>query len=100
IWADQVPHLQLDGGDVRIISGTWGDVAAPAAPAASWANDPVNEVALYILTVKPNASVQLPTASKGTNRMMYHIDGGTGEVEGHQLKPRYGMELDGVDSTR
>ena len=99
IWADQVPHLQLDGGDVRIISGTWGDVAAPAAPAASWASDPANEVALYILTVKPNASVQLPTASKGTNRMMYHIDGGTGEVEGHQLKPRYGMELDATAET-
>jgi redox-sensitive bicupin YhaK (pirin superfamily) len=99
IWADQVPHLKLDGGEVRVISGTWGETSAPAAPSASWANNPEHEVALYILTVHHGSSVTLPTASEGVNRMMYHIDGGLGEVEGHKLRPRYGMELDPTKPT-
>ena len=93
IWAHEVPHIQLDGGDVRIISGSWNEHVAPAAPSASWANNPENEVALYILTVKAGGSVELPTASAEANRMMYHIDGGTATVESHKLKPKYGMEL-------
>ena len=88
IWAHEVPHIQLDGGDVRIISGSWNEHVAPSAPSASWANDPENEVALYILTVKAGGSVELPTASAEANRMMYHIDGGTATVESHKLKPK------------
>ena len=99
IWADQVPHFKLDGGEVRVISGTWGETSAPSAPSASWANNPEHEVALYILTVHQESSVTLPTASEGVNRMMYHIDGGVGEVEGHKLRPRYGMELDPTKPT-
>ena len=99
IWAHQVPHIQLDGGDVRIISGSWREHVAPSAPSASWANNTENEVARYILTVKAGSSVELPTASAEANRMMYHIDGGTATVETHQLKPRYGMELHANFST-
>ena len=60
IWAHEVPHIQLESGDVRIISGSWNEHVAPAAPRASWANNPDNEVALYILTVKAGGAVELP----------------------------------------
>lgn len=93
IWAHEVPHIQLEGGDVRVISGSWNEHIAPSAPGASWANDPENEVALYILTIKAGSSVELPTASSKANRMMYHIDGGSAFVESSELKPKYGMEL-------
>ena len=93
IWAHEVPHIQLEGGDVRVISGSWNEHVAPSAPGASWANDPENEVALYILTIKAGSSVELPTASSKANRMMYHIDGGSAFVESSELKPKYGMEL-------
>ena len=66
---------------------------APLAPSASWANNPENEVALYIITIKAGSSVELPTASSKANRMMYHIDGGSAFVESSELKPKYGMEL-------
>ena len=93
IWAHEVPHIQLESGDVRIISGSWNEHVAPAAPSASWANNPDNEVALYILTVKAGGSVELPIASAEANRMLYHISGGVATVESHKLKPTYGMEL-------
>jgi redox-sensitive bicupin YhaK (pirin superfamily) len=93
IWAHEVPHVQLNGGDVRIISGSWNEHSAPSAPNASWANNPENEVALYILTIRAGGSVQLPLASADANRMMYHIDGGSAMVESNELKPTHGMEL-------
>ena len=99
IWAHEVPHIQLEGGDVRVISGSWNEHVAPSAPGASWANNPENEVALYILTIKAGSSVELPTASSMANRMMYHIDGGSAFIESSELKPKYGMELRADAST-
>ena len=99
IWAEEVPLVELDGGQARVISGSWHEVQAPTAPAASWANDPTHEVGLYIVTVRANQSVTLPVASQGINRMMYHVDGGSADIEGHRLQPRYGMELDATQPT-
>ncbi len=99
IWSEEVPRLSLEGGDVRLISGRWGETVAPSAPPASWANDPEHEVGLFIITIKAGGTVELPTASAGVNRMMYHIDGGAAEVEGHRLQPRFGMELRASEPT-
>lgn len=99
LWADQVPHVQFQGGDVRVVAGPWFDVKAPSPPKASWAHDPDNEVALYIINLRKGASVDLPVASGSVNRMMYHIDGHEAEVDGHRLRAKHGMELDATLST-
>ena len=94
LWADQVPHVMAEGGDVRVVAGPWFDVRAPPPPKASWAHDPVNEVALYIISLRAGGSVDLPVASSSANRMMYHIDGHEAEVDGQRLRAKHGMELD------
>ena len=94
IWANQVPCIAVEGGQVRIISGNWDETYAPSAPAASWANNPSHEVGIFVVEILPNESLSLPVASAQVNRMLYHIDGGEGLVDGHKLKAKYGMELD------
>ena len=93
IWANEVPHVRLDGGDVRIVSGRWNQHVAPSAPSASWANDSENEVAVYILNVRAGESVEVPVASPDANRMMYHIDGGSATIASSELRPSCGMHL-------
>ena len=99
LWADQVPHVSFEGGDVRVVAGPWFDVEAPPPPKASWAHDPDNEVALYIINLDEGGSVDLPVASGSVNRMMYHIDGHEAEVDGHRLRAKHGMELDATVPT-
>lgn len=99
LWADQVPHVPIEGGDVRVVAGPWFDVQAPPPPKASWAHDPDNEVALYIINLEEGGSVDLPVASSTVNRMMYHIDGHEAEVDGHRLRAKHGMELDATVAT-
>ena len=99
LWADQVPHVPFEGGDVRVVAGPWFDVQAPPPPKASWAHDPDNEVALYIINLDEGGSVDLPVASGSVNRMMYHIDGHEAEVDGHRLRAKHGMELDATVPT-
>jgi len=99
LWADQVPHVPFEGGDVRVVAGPWFDVQAPPPPKASWAHDPDNEVALYIINLDEGGSVELPVASGSVNRMMYHIDGHEAEVDGHRLRAKHGMELDATVPT-
>ena len=99
LWAEQVPHVPFEGGDVRVVAGPWFDVQAPPPPKASWAHDADNEVALYIINLEEGGSVDLPVASGSVNRMMYHIDGHEAEVDGHRLRPKHGMELDATVPT-
>ena len=99
LWADQVPHVPFERGDVRVVAGPWFDVQAPPPPKASWAHDPDNEVALYIINLDEGGSVELPVASGSVNRMMYHIDGHEAEVDGHRLRAKHGMELDATVPT-
>ena len=94
IWAEEVPNIELEGGQVRIITGRWGEHTAPAAPQASWAYETSHEVGIYILTIKDGGSLELPTASGSVNRMMYHINGASATVEGHILEAKHGMQLD------
>lgn len=94
IWANEVPPFEILGGTVRVISGKWNEIQAPPAPKASWANDPNHEVGIYIISIKQGETVSIPKASSKVNRMMYHIDGGVAEIEGHILSPRDGMQLD------
>ena len=93
IWAENVPHLHLEGGDVRVVAGQWFDTAAPAPPSASWAHDASNEVGLFIISIAKGGSIDLPTASSSANRMMYHINGHEAVVDGQRLKAKHGMEL-------
>jgi len=94
IWANQVPSRDILGGSVRVISGKWNEIQAPPAPKASWAHNPENEVGIYIISIKPGESVEVPTTDGKVNRMVYHINGGNADVEGQSLLPRYGMQLD------
>jgi redox-sensitive bicupin YhaK (pirin superfamily) len=93
IWAETVPNVQLEGGHVRVISGSWNEIQAPRPPAASWAHDPSHDVGIYIITVNAGARLTIPQTSPGVNRMMYHINGGHAVIDGHTLKSRHGMQL-------
>lgn len=76
LWAESIPKVELGkGAKVTVVAGKVGGKQAPAPPSQSWAADPKNEVAVWIIDLKPGASVELPAASAGLNRTIYAFEG-------------------------
>ncbi|MDX5152202.1 MAG: pirin-like C-terminal cupin domain-containing protein, partial [Acidiferrobacterales bacterium] len=66
---------------------------APAPPPDSWASDPDNQVAIWIIDMDANASWMLPAAVAGVNRMLYFFEGDSVAVDGAQLDTMTGVLL-------
>ena len=74
----QVPKVIADEG--RAVATVWagelmGKTALPPPP-DSFANDPANDVAIWLITLAPGGTLTLPPARSGeTNRAVYFVEG-------------------------
>jgi quercetin 2,3-dioxygenase len=80
LWGNKIPKLNHKdksghGTLVEIIAGTIGTLSAPTPPPDSWAADQQNEVAVFNITMEPNATFTLPKASAGIHRTIYFYEG-------------------------
>ena len=84
-----------DGRETRveITAGKLEGVQAPSPPADSWAADPENQVAIWIIDMEANASWVLPAAVAGVNRMLYFFEGDSMKVADTSLEAMTGVLL-------
>jgi redox-sensitive bicupin YhaK (pirin superfamily) len=80
LWAEQIPKRTIVDGhggqtNVTIVAGTFDGVSPLAPPKHSWAADPGNDVAIWMLEMSPGASLTLPAALAGTNRSLFLVSG-------------------------
>ena len=93
LWAEEIPKFKLEDSqgksiEITIIAGQVGEVSAlPPAP-DSWAADPENEVAIWIIEMEAEAQWSLPPATQIINRMLYFFEGSTMQVAG-SIVPSY-----------
>lgn len=97
IWADKIPrHLYIDkaGNEVRIdiIAGHLADQQAMPPPPDSWAGDPANHVAIWVITLTAGARWLLPAAAPGLNRQCYLYRGSL-EIEDQEISTMHKIEL-------
>lgn len=80
LWSEDIPIIEkaADGtkqATVEVLAGKFEASSAPTAPPDSWAFPDENEVAVLNIQIEPNASFELPAASKGVNRTLYYYHG-------------------------
>ena len=97
-WADSIPKkLFTDQNghntEVEVIAGTLDEVRAPAPPPDSWANNPQNHVAVWILQMDASACWNLPATEAGINRTLYVFEGNGLEIAGEQVEVMTGLSL-------
>lgn len=97
-WFEHVPHAVADGVTVEVIAGEFNGVKALTPPQHSWAHDNANEVAVWLITLQPGATLELPKVSTTVNRSLYYYRGGHIKVNGHRASAMTGFELDAVVS--
>jgi len=97
-WGKDTPHRSFRdeaGRETRIeiTAGELDGARAPAPPPDSWASDPGNNVAIWIIDMDSNAHWTLPATATGVNRMLYFFEGDAMQVAGTRLDVMTGVLL-------
>jgi redox-sensitive bicupin YhaK (pirin superfamily) len=93
LWHEDIPVVQSDAATVKIVAGTYLGTHALAPAPDSWAASRENEVAIWNITIKKNASFVLPKATQGVNRNLYFYEGKDLSIAGQTIKVQHGIYL-------
>jgi quercetin 2,3-dioxygenase len=98
LWAENIPAVRVkdihgESIEIRIIAGKLGDYTAPDPAPDSWAADPENEVAIWIIRMDGNAEWTIPAASPFVNRTLYFCKGKGTQIAGVEIAPYQAIEL-------
>lgn len=91
LWAEALPRVTLKDAaghtsEVLVVAGAFDGHVPPAPPPNSWASRPEADLAIWSLTLAPNATLTLPPAKDGaTKRTLYVFRGGTLKVAGDHV---------------
>ncbi len=99
LWAEDIPvvnHSDEHGKNTRIkvVAGPLGDAAPLAPPPHSWAADPENHLAVWLIRMEPGATWTLPAAVSGLNRALYLYNGASLQVADREVKNYHSVQLD------
>jgi hypothetical protein len=98
LWAENIPTAKVrDSHDkaieIRIIAGKIGIHSAPDPAPDSWAADPENEVAVWIIKMEAKAEWTMPAASPYVNRTLYFCKGESTQVAGVEISRYQSIDL-------
>ncbi len=87
LWAEDIPVVsEKDKNgkltEVTVIAGKIAEVTAPAPAPDSWANEPENEVGIWLIKMEANAQWTIPAASLEVNRSLYFYRGSNINITG------------------
>jgi redox-sensitive bicupin YhaK (pirin superfamily) len=98
LWAEDIPVVsEKDKNgkltEVTIIAGKIREVTASAPAPDSWANEPENEVGIWLIKMEANAQWTIPAASLEVNRSLYFYRGTTINIGGVTIESYHSVDL-------
>lgn len=100
LWSEAIPVINetdLTGRkrSVRLIAGTYGNTSALEPAPDSWAHDKNNNVNIWIVSLEPGATVELPAVNGTINRNIYIYSGDSMKINDTQVPASNRVKLDG-----
>lgn len=80
LWNETIPEVTVvdEAGAktiVKVMAGNYQGNQAPSPAPNSWAANPTNEVAIWLVQLSPHASWQLPSSTSAVNRSVFFYEG-------------------------
>jgi redox-sensitive bicupin YhaK (pirin superfamily) len=97
-WSNQIPRqIETDDAgkktEINVIAGQLGDKQPLAPPPESWAAKPESDVAIWTISMEPDARWTMPPAENGTNRTLYFYSGSGLRIDGRDIPAYHQVEL-------
>jgi redox-sensitive bicupin YhaK (pirin superfamily) len=98
LWAEDIPTLNVNDKngkkvDITVIAGKLESTSAPKPAPDSWAANPENELAIWIIQMEAGAQWELPPASQPLNRILYYHQGSAIQLAGSSIASNTSIEL-------
>jgi len=98
LWAEDIPTIRLKDKhnrttEIDLVTGSLNGVTPPSPAPDSWAANPANEVAIWVIRMEANAEWTLPAASPLAKRSIYFYKGSSLLVAGREVAPYNSVEL-------
>ncbi|MEP0367224.1 MAG: pirin family protein [Cyclobacteriaceae bacterium] len=100
LWAETIPKIKTGTGtELTLVAGEYDGQKAPAPAPDSWAADPANEVAMWVIKMEPEAEWTIPAAGSGLNRSLFYFKGDRMTADGEDFRQRVTLQLDSNQET-
>ena len=98
LWAEDIPVIsEKDKNgkliEVTAIAGKIADVTAPTPAPDSWANEPANEVGIWLIKMEAKALWTIPAAPLEVNRSLYFYRGSNINITGISIDNYHSVDL-------
>jgi quercetin 2,3-dioxygenase len=90
LWSEAIPTYATADGKTKVlvVAGKLGDKKAPPPPPNSWAANPANELAIWVVDMEADAEWKMPPTEKDVSRTLYFFKGKSLTVAGENV-PAY-----------
>ncbi|MDN3688490.1 pirin family protein [Cyclobacterium jeungdonense] len=100
MWKEDIPvkivkDEQGKTSHFKLIAGQFGALKALAPAPDSYAADPANEVAIWLISAEAGARFTLPEVGEGTNRSLFFYAGDHIETAGESISEEHSIDLAG-----
>ncbi len=98
LWAELIPTVQVTNEtgkntQLTLIAGKYMDISAPPPAPDSWAADPNNLVAIWLINMEAAATWILPSVEAPVSRSLYFYKGDTLTIEGMKVNVNHSIEV-------
>lgn len=98
LWNEDIPVVELEDKNgsktsIKLVAGEYNGTKALAPTPDSWAADPNNELAVWIIQAEANAVFEIPKTTSNLNKTLYYYEGDTIEIEGEQISVSHAIDL-------
>lgn len=97
LWHEDIPIVVVENENkkttVKLVTGELNGTKGPKPAPDSWAADPENEVAIWVIKMEAGASLTLPAASSQINRSLYFYEGSSISLNEEKLSPNHSASL-------
>ncbi len=97
-WDKQIPKKKIDDKNgitsiVELVSGEINGVKSPKPPSNSWANDPNNQFAVWVIKLTSMGAFTIPKITEGINRSIYVLKNSAIEINEIPIRSNSMIEL-------
>jgi redox-sensitive bicupin YhaK (pirin superfamily) len=99
LWSEDIPVVSYSDTvglvtTVKLIAGDLGDTTSLAPPPHSWAANPDNHLAIWLINMEPGATWTLPAAAPGINRALYLYNGDQLQAADRSVSNYHAIQVD------
>ena len=98
LWKESIPKVVINDSserkiEIEVITGEIDNCQPPPPPPNSWAANPDNNVAIWVIKMDQEAKFALPKTESGINRCLYFYRGSSINIESNEVQVSNMIEL-------